>query len=175
MIAPCYARPGNQPHKIDAAELEIDAAWLATYPGICYHSSMCRRVLKRSSKDRWTATRVFRQCIIGVALSAAILSGTVGFAMAIDPVKIDEGEHESMLVLRALRKETISADIALRLAEMVFDRFYGKKYTDERSPLVVVDRGDRWEVTSREGIVPGERLKIVIAKTNARILELVSW
>jgi hypothetical protein len=95
--------------------------------------------------------------------------------MAIDPVRIDEDEHESMLLMRALRKELIPAEIALRLAEMIFIRLYGTEYTNERSPLVVVDRGNRWEVTSREGITPGERLRIVIAKTNARILELVSW
>jgi hypothetical protein len=91
--------------------------------------------------------------------------------MAIDPVKIDADEHESMLLMRALRKELI----ALSLAEMVFIRVYGKEYTSERSPLGVVDRGNRWEITSREGMTPGERLRIVIAKTNPRILELVSW
>jgi hypothetical protein len=121
------------------------------------------------------ATYISPQGAIRVILSAAILSGTAELAMGIDPVKIDDGEHESMLLRRALRKETISSAIALRLAEMVFVRLYGKEYTDERSPLVVIDRGDRWEVISRDGITPGERLRIVIVKTNGRILELVNW
>jgi hypothetical protein len=95
--------------------------------------------------------------------------------MVIDPVKIDEGEHESMLLRRAFREETISSGIALRLAEMVFVKYYGRKYTNERSPLVIADQGDRWEITSRAGVPPGERLKIVIVKANCRILELVSW
>lgn len=95
--------------------------------------------------------------------------------MSMDPVKIDEGEGLSMLLRRAMRQETISSDIALRLAEMVFVRLYGKDYTDERSPLEIVDSGDRWEVRSREGITPGERLKIISMKTNGRIQELVNY
>ena len=95
--------------------------------------------------------------------------------MSMDPVKIDDGEDVSMLLRRAMRQETISSDIALRLAEMVFVRLYGREYTEERSPLVIVDVGDRWEVRSREGITPGERLKIIIMKTNGRIQELVNW
>jgi hypothetical protein len=95
--------------------------------------------------------------------------------MDIDPVKIDDGEDTSMLLRRAFRQETISSEIALRLAEMVFVRLYGKGYIDERSPLAVVDGGDRWEVRSREGISPGERLRMVIRKTNGQILELVNW
>jgi hypothetical protein len=80
-----------------------------------------------------------------------------------------------MLLRRAMRSETISSDIALRLAEMVFVRVYGKEYTDERSPLVITDRGDRWEIVSREAITPGERLKMIIVKTDGCILELVSF
>lgn len=42
------------------------------------------------------------------------------------------------------RRETVSSDIALRLAEMVFTRVYGKQYVEERLPFVVRDLGDRW-------------------------------
>jgi hypothetical protein len=91
------------------------------------------------------------------------------------PVKIDEGEEHSMLLYRSLGTELISHDIALRLAEMVFVHVYGQDHVTARSPLVVVDRGDRWEVRSRDGVTPGERLRIVIAKATARILDLVSW
>lgn len=121
------------------------------------------------------ATNMFRQGIIHIMFSVAIAFGTAGSVMAFDRVRIDDGEHESMLLRRAFRKELITSDIALRLAEMVFANLYGREYTKERSPLVVADRGDRWELTSREGIMPGERLRMVIAKTNGRILELVNW
>ena len=95
--------------------------------------------------------------------------------MASDPLKTEEGEGTSMLLRRARGEELISSDIALRIAEMVFIRLYGKKYTDERSPLVIIDGGDRWDIRSREGITPGERLQIVIMKTNGRILDLVNF
>lgn len=120
-------------------------------------------------------SRILHRSLICTILVMMSMSGSVESPMAFDPVKIDEGEDPSMLLRRAFRKETISSDIALRLAEMVFAHLYGKDYTEERSPLVVVDREDRWEVTSREGIAPGERLRMVIAKTNGRILELVNW
>jgi hypothetical protein len=55
---------------------------------------------------------------------------------------------------------------------MVFVRLYGQEYTDSRSPLVVTDLDGRWDIRSREGISPGERLQIIISKFNARILEL---
>jgi hypothetical protein len=95
--------------------------------------------------------------------------------MSTDTVKIGEGEGLSMFLRRSLGQETISSDIALHLAEMVFVRLYGKEYTDQRSPLVVIDNMDRWEVRSREGITPGERLKMIIMKTDGRILELANW
>jgi hypothetical protein len=66
-------------------------------------------------------------------------------------------------------------DIALRLAEMVFVRLYGKEYVNERSPLVVIDSESRWDIRSRDGVAPGERLQIVIEKTNGRILDLVNF
>jgi hypothetical protein len=118
---------------------------------------------------------LFCRTMVYVMLSGTILSGTTEAVMSCDPVKIDEGEHMSMFFRRALCKEIITPDIALRLADMVLVEVYGRKYVDERSPLVVLDRQDRWEVTSREGIPVGERLRITIAKTNARILELVNW
>ena len=79
-----------------------------------------------------------------------------------------------MLLRRSMRTETIPSDIALRIAEMVFLRLYGKEYVDQRSPLVVTDLGNRWDIRSHDGIAPGERLLIVIEKTNGRILELVN-
>jgi hypothetical protein len=96
--------------------------------------------------------------------------------MGFDPtVKIEPGEGLSMFHRRVLRQETISSDIALRLAEMIFVRLYGKEYTEERSPLTIADQGDRWEIRSRDGIAPGERLLMVIVKTNGRILELTNY
>src|SRR5262245_35580178 len=106
-------------------------------------------------------SRTLHRSLICAILAMISIAGSVESPMAFDPVKIDEGEDPSMLLRRAFRQETISSDIALRLAEMVFAHLYGKGYTDERSPLVVIDHGDRWEVISREGIAPGERLKMV--------------
>jgi NTF2 fold immunity protein of polymorphic toxin system component len=118
---------------------------------------------------------LFRGSLMYLLLSGAILSGATGAVMGSDPQKMGDGEDMWMFMRRALHEELVSSDIALRLAEMVFVEVYGRKYVDERSPLVVVDRRDRWEITSREGIPVGERLRITIDKTNARILELVSW
>lgn len=118
---------------------------------------------------------MFRQRVICVILAAAMLSGIAGFAMSKDLSKFDDDEGMSMFLRRARHEETISSDIALRLAEMLFVRIYGKEYTDDRLPLAIVDRGDRWEVRSREGISPGERLEMIIMKTNGRILELVRF
>jgi hypothetical protein len=108
-------------------------------------------------------------------VAIAMLFASTGLAMSQKVDSCNEGEDISMLLRRTLHQETISSDIALRLAEMVFTRVYGKEYTDERSPLVVVDGGDRWEVRSREGIEPLERLSMVIAKSNGRILSLVNF
>src|SRR5215471_9107806 len=96
-------------------------------------------ILPRVERACMTTTRPFKHILTSAILFAVISSVLTGSAMAIDPVKIDEGEHESMLVRRALREEIITADIALRLAEMVFIRIYGKPYTDERSPLILLD------------------------------------
>jgi len=93
----------------------------------------------------------------------------------IEPVKIYKDEGTSMLLRRAMRAETIPSDIALRLAEMVFVRLYGKEYVDRRSPLVVIDSGNRWDIRSHDGITPGERLLIVIEKANGRILDLANF
>jgi hypothetical protein len=109
-----------------------------------------------------------------VSVVVGALGGSIS-AMAIDQVTIDRDEDESMLIRRALRQETISGDIAIQIAKMVFVRLYGEEYAEERSPLAVIDRGDRWEIHSREGIEPGERLKMVIRKTNGQILQLVNW
>jgi hypothetical protein len=126
-------------------------------------------------------THMFHQKVICVILAAAMFFAATGSTMSEnkkayeDFMKYDADEGMSMFLRRARHEETISSDIALRLAEMVFIRIYGKEYTDERLPLVIIDRGDRWEVNSREGIPPLQRLKMIIMKTNGRILELVSW
>jgi hypothetical protein len=104
-----------------------------------------------------------------------MLFTTIEFTMAQNPLTTAEGEGTSMLIRRGLGQETISSDIALLLAEMIFVRKYGKDYTDARSPLVLIDHGDRWEVQSCDGVNQGERLKIVIVKTNGRILDLARF
>jgi hypothetical protein len=118
---------------------------------------------------------MLHQWAASAIVTLALQWGVVELAMARDPLTTDEGEGVSMLNRRITRTETISSDIALRLAEMVFVRVYGKEYTEARSPLVIIDRGDRWDIRSREGIAPGERLQIVIVKSNARILELTNF
>jgi hypothetical protein len=92
-----------------------------------------------------------------------------------DPMKFDADEGMSMFLRRMLHKELISSDMARQIAQMIFIHVYGKPHTEERMPFVIIDHGDRWEINSRDGIPPGERLKMIILKTNARILELVSW
>jgi hypothetical protein len=53
-----------------------------------------------------------------------------------DFMKYDADEGMSKFLRRARHEETISSDIALHLAEMVFVRVVGKRYTEERMPLV---------------------------------------
>jgi hypothetical protein len=84
-----------------------------------------------------------------------------------------DDESKAMFLRRSMRVETISSDIAVRLAEMLFVRHYGEEHTNEQVPLVVVDRGDRWEVHGREGA--SHRLTTIIRKADGCILELVSW
>jgi hypothetical protein len=105
-------------------------------------------------------------CIVAMA------NFTLGSAVSKEPPKSDDDESISMSLRRATHAEIISSDIALRLAEMLFVREWGAKFIAERSPLVVIDGGDRWEVHSREGIPPGERLQMIIMKINGRIVEL---
>jgi hypothetical protein len=81
-------------------------------------------------------------------------------------------EEISMQLRRATRSETISSDIALRLAEMVFVRHYSH-LINEQLPLEVTDRGDRWEVHGKG--TPGERLRMVVMKIDGRIVDLVAW
>jgi hypothetical protein len=77
--------------------------------------------------------------------------------------------------------ETISSDIALRLAEMVFIHNYGREITEAQSPLSIADRGDRWEIRGKTAASlpagakePSDgRLSITIMKADARIVELV--
>jgi hypothetical protein len=84
----------------------------------------------------------------------------------------DSDESMAMLLRRAMHVDMISAEIASRLAEMLFVRHYSQEQTNEQLPLVVVDRGDRWEVHGREGAP--HRLMTVIRKVDGRILELVA-
>ena len=72
--------------------------------------------------------------------------------------------------------ETISSDIALRLAEMVFAHSYGRAVTDAQLPLSIADGGDRWEIRGRTAASsPSDagRLGITIMKADARIVEMV--
>lgn len=111
-----------------------------------------------------------------VVLAMAVADSTWGFVMSNgDPLKLDDGEGMTMFLRRSKGAETISADIALRLAEMVFNRIYGEDYMDTRSPLIVSDRGDRWEVRSCDGIPAGERLQMIIVKSNGRILDIFNY
>ena len=75
--------------------------------------------------------------------------------------------------------ETISSDIALRLAEMVFVHNYGREVTEAQLPLSISDGGDRWKIHGRESAsssdpkaVSGGRLAITIMKADARIVDL---
>ena len=95
--------------------------------------------------------------------------------MTIDPTGESEGISMTLRRASPSAMELITADIALQLGKMVLVRLYGDEYVDARSPLVVNDLAARWEIRSRDGIPPGERLQIVIAKFNARILELCNF
>jgi hypothetical protein len=95
--------------------------------------------------------------------------GTAGVSMGGND---DSDESMAMLLRRARHVDIISAEIASRLAEMLFVRHYSQEQTNEQLPLVVVDRGDRWEVHGREGAP--HRLMTVIRKVDGRVLELVA-
>ena len=77
--------------------------------------------------------------------------------------------------------ETISSDIALRLAEMVFVHSYGREVTEAQLPLSISDGGDRWEIHGRKAAASapdpkdpsGGRLGITIMKADAQIIELM--
>ena len=115
------------------------------------------------------------QRTVRAVFAAGILSAIAGVAMSVNTVKFEEDEDMSMFLRRAAGANLVTSDIALPLAEMLLVHVYGKEYIEERSPLVVTDGGDRWEVRSREGIPAGERLSIVIMKRNARVFELTSF
>jgi len=110
--------------------------------------------------------------LVCVSAAAAMLCDMGKLTMASETPKCDQHEEISMLLRRTQGVETISSDIALRLAEMVFMRVYGKEYADERSPLTANDLGDRWHILSRKGVSPPNRLQMVILKSNGRILDL---
>ena len=112
----------------------------------------------------------FRRVGFGLIFLATVLSGPPGFSMGEND---HDDESKAMFLRRSMRVETISSDIAVRLAEMLFVRHYGEEHTNEQVPLVVVDRGDRWEVHGREGA--SHRLTTIIRKADGCILELVSW
>ena len=89
-------------------------------------------------------------------------------------------EDMSMLLARARHVETISSDIAIKLAEMIFRRSYGSKTTDGQLPLIAHDQGDRWEVEGSNNVPSsidlsdplGGKLVIIIMKTDCRIVKL---
>jgi hypothetical protein len=116
--------------------------------------------------------RIFTRRRVSTVLMAAMLSWPTGFAMTGNATKYDD-ESPAMSLRRATRVETVSSDIALRLAEMLFVRHYGEEQTNEQLPLVITDRGDKWEVHGREG--SPHRLIAIIRKTDGRILELALW
>jgi hypothetical protein len=106
-----------------------------------------------------------------VALAA--LFGYSGAAMSAD-------EDMPMFLRRATETETISADIAIRIAEMVFAHNYGRDVTDHQLPLTVRDGGDRWIVEGSNLVASspdltdpvGGKLRIAIMKVDGRIAEL---
>ncbi len=91
------------------------------------------------------------------------------------------GEDMSMLLAKARNVETISADIAEKLAVLIFRRNFGDAVTDGQLPLVVIDRGDRWDVEGSTDVPSsidlddpvGGRLVITIMKTDCQITRLV--
>jgi NTF2 fold immunity protein len=115
-------------------------------------------------------TYLFRRVAICAIYATITMCGILGTAMSGND---DSDEGMAMFLRRSRLVETVSSDIALRLAEMLFVRHYGQEHTNEQLPLVVVDRGDRWEVHGREGAA--HRLTAIIKKADGRILELVSW
>jgi hypothetical protein len=111
------------------------------------------------------------------ALGLLILASSSGSSVVMATNPAGEEDGMSMLVRSATPsgRQLITSEIALQLAEMVLTRVYGKDHVAEQSPLVIGDLGDRWDIRARTGIAPGERLQIIIAKRNARILELQSF
>jgi hypothetical protein len=89
-------------------------------------------------------------------------------------------EDMPMFLRRATETETISADIALRIAEMVFEHNYGKAVTDLQLPLAVHDGGDRWTVEGSNVVASspdlgdpvGGKLRMTIMKVDGRIVQL---
>lgn len=85
-----------------------------------------------------------------------------------------------MMLYEARKSETISSDIALRLADMVFRRVAGDEVVANQLPFTVIDQGESWLVQgtrSRASSIDlldpvGGQLIIVIKKTNCEILEL---
>jgi hypothetical protein len=95
------------------------------------------------------------------------------------PAAAAAGETRSTPPRSAPGAETISSDIALRLAEMVFVHNYGREVTDAQLPLSISDGGDRWEIHGRKSVsasdakaASGGRLGITIMKADARIVDL---
>jgi hypothetical protein len=96
--------------------------------------------------------------------------------MAANPTVEEDGMSMLLRSATPKGKQLITSDIALRLAEMVLAHVYGKEYVDAQLPLTISDVGDRWDIRGREGIpIGGGRLQIIIAKRNARILELQNF
>lgn len=112
---------------------------------------------------------MFRNRVMSLVLVVGMISVPMGYAMS------DYDEGLSMQLRRATHAVTMSSDIALRLAEMLFVRHYGQEQTNAQLPLIVSDRVDRWEINGSKENPPGQRVKMIIMKTDGRIVELVAW
>jgi hypothetical protein len=108
-------------------------------------------------------------------LVMASVSAGGSVVMAAAPTVEEDGISMILRGATSMGRQLITSDIALRLAEMVLVHVYGREYFEARSPLVISDLGDLWDIHSGDGIVAGERLQIIIAKRNARILELQNF
>jgi hypothetical protein len=86
-----------------------------------------------------------------------------------------ESGHRAAPARHGPTGETITSDIALRLAEMVFRHNYGPEVTEAQLPLAIADGGDRWEIHGRKtASSPSDAgpLGITIMKADARIVDM---
>lgn len=67
----------------------------------------------------------------------------------------DSDESTAMLLRRVQNVETVSSDIALRLAEMLFIRHYSQEHTNEQPTQQVTGCG--WLLLIRSWLMDGSR------------------